>query len=350
MIPNYKNIHNRFKINGFHLDKEALFQLAYSFIKEGALFEKEIGEFLLDWLDESSTIQLMTSGTTGEPKLITLEKQAMVFSAIATANFFDLHPGDKALLCLPTRYIAGKMMLVRAFTIGLELDIMPSTSHLNSLLPQNKYDFVALVPLQVQQSLAKLNQFKKIIIGGAPVSKSLSDLLQHHKCEVYETYGMTETITHIAAKKIGEETFKVLPTISISADERDCLVINAATISVDPIITNDIVQIVNEHEFKWIGRFDNIINSAGIKLFPEQIATKLSSIITQRFFIAGVPDETLGQKVILVIEGKKYTINKLLFASLEKYERPKEIYFVSSFVMTETNKINTKKTLNKLGF
>lgn len=350
MIPNYKNIHNRFKINGFHLDKEALFQLAYSFIKEGEIFEKEIGEFLLDWLDDSDTIQLMTSGTTGEPKLITLEKQAMVLSAIATADFFDLHPGDKALLCLPTRYIAGKMMLVRAFTVGLELDIMPSSSHLDNLLPQNVYDFVALVPMQAQQSISKLNQFKKIIIGGAPVSRSLSEALQNLKCEAYETYGMTETITHIAARKINESTFKVLPNINIATDDRNCLIITAPEISSTPIVTNDIVEISNKNEFKWLGRFDNVINSAGIKLFPEQIAAKLASDITQRFFIAGVFDETLGQKVILVIEGEEYAIDKALFEILDKYEKPKEIYFVPSFYMTETNKINIKKTLSKIGF
>ena len=134
MIPNYKNIHNRFKINGVHLDKEALFQLAYSSIKEGEAYEKELGEFLLDWLDDKETIQLTTSGTTGTPKIIKIKKEAMVHSAIATGNFFDLHPQNKALLCLSTRYIAGKMMLIRALTIGLELDIVAPSSNLDDLL------------------------------------------------------------------------------------------------------------------------------------------------------------------------------------------------------------------------
>lgn len=303
----------------------------------------------MDWLDDSETIQLMTSGTTGEPKLITLEKQAMVHSAIATANFFDLHPGNKALLCLPTRYIAGKMMLVRAFTIGLELDIMPSSSHLDNLLPQNVYDFVALVPMQAQQSLSKLNQFKKIIIGGAPVSTVLSEALQNIKGEAYETYGMTETITHIAARKIDEPTFKVLPNITIATDDRNCLIISAPDISSTPIVTNDIVEISNKNEFKWLGRFDNVINSAGVKLFPEQIAAKLASGISQRFFIAGVSDETLGQKVVLVIEGEEYNFDKTIFKNLDKYEQPKEIHFVPNFYMTETNKINIKKNLSKIG-
>ena len=260
-----------------------------------------------------------------------------------------LFRSNKALLCLPTRYIAGKMMLVRAFTIGLELDIMPSSSHLDNLLPQNVYDFVALVPMQAQQSLSKLNQFKKIIIGGAPVSTVLSEALQNIKGEAYETYGMTETITHIAARKIDEPTFKVLPNITIATDDRNCLIISAPDISSTPIVTNDIVEISNKNEFKWLGRFDNVINSAGVKLFPEQIAAKLASGISQRFFIAGVSDETLGQKVVLVIEGEEYNFDKTIFKNLDKYEQPKEIHFVPNFYMTETNKINIKKNLSKIG-
>ena len=157
MIPHYQNIHNQFKINGFHFDKEALFQLAYSLIKEGKEHEHDLGVFLLDWLDEKETIQLTTSGTTGAPKNITIKKQSMVGSAIATGNFFDLHPKDKALLCLPAKYIAGKMMIVRAMILGFDLDIMVPTSHLDDLLPHKKYDFVAIVPLQAENSFEKFN-------------------------------------------------------------------------------------------------------------------------------------------------------------------------------------------------
>jgi len=334
MIPHYKNIHNRFKINGFHLEREALFQLAYSFIKEGAHFEREFGEFLLDWIDDKDTIQLMTSGTTGEPKLITMQKQAMVNSAIATADFFDLHPGDKVLHCLPTRYIAGKMMLVRSIIVGLEMDIMTPTSHLDDLLPSKKYDFVALVPVQAQAGLDKLNQFKKIIIGGAKLSDTLANQLQYCNAEIYETYGMTETITHIAAKRIGAEYFETLPNVSISKDDRGCLVIHAPNIVASIIVTNDLVEISSEHEFKWLGRFDNVINSGGIKYFPEQIEAKLALKINQRFFIAGLPDDNLGQKIALFIEGKEFPLEANIFNELEKFERPKEIHFIPHFIET----------------
>lgn len=348
MIPNYKSIHNRFKINDFHFDKEALFQLAYSLIKEGKEHEIDLGVFLLDWLDDKETIELTTSGTTGVPKVITIKKQSMVHSAIATGNFFNLHPQDKALLCLPARYIAGKMMIVRAMMLGLELDIMVPSSHLDDLLPHKAYDFVAIVPLQAENSLDKLHQFKKIIIGGAKVSDDLASKLKNIKSDIYETYGMTETITHIAAKKIGEAYFNVLEHVSISNDERNCLVIDAQSVSDEKVITNDIVEILNEKQFKWIGRYDNVINSGGIKLFPEQIEAKLASKIGNRFFITSLPDDVLGSKVVLIIEGSEQVIDTTIFNSLDKFEKPKEILFVSEFFETETKKINRIRTLKKI--
>lgn len=348
MIPHYKSIHNRFKINNFHFDKEALYQLAYTLIKEGEEHEKDLGSFLLDWLDDKETIQLTTSGTTGTPKVITIKKQSMVHSAIATGNYFNLHPQDKALLCLPARYIAGKMMIVRSMMLGLELDIMVPTSHLDDLLPHKNYDFVAIVPLQAENSLEKLHQFKKIIIGGAKVSDDLASKLKEIKSDIYETYGMTETITHIAAKKIGEAFFNILEHVSITTDDRSCLVIDVPSISDEKVVTNDIVTILNANQFKWIGRYDNVINSGGIKLFPEQIEAKLASKISNRFFIIGQPDDILGSRVVLVIEGEQFDIDATLFDTLEKFEKPKEVLFAPEFVETETKKINRVKTLNSI--
>ena len=348
MIPHYKNIHNRFKINNFHFDKDALYQLAYTLIKEGQEHEKDLGVFLLDWLDDKETIQLTTSGTTGTPKTITIKKQSMVHSAIATGNYFNLHPQDKALLCLPARYIAGKMMIVRAMMLGLELEIMPPTSHLDDLLSHKNYDFVAIVPLQAENSLEKLPQFKKIIIGGAKVSDDLANKLKEVKSEIYETYGMTETITHIAAKKIGEDCFSTLEHVVISQDDRNCLVIDVPSISEEQIVTNDIVEIFDERHFKWIGRYDNVINSGGIKLFPEQIEAKLMSEITNRFFIAGLPDAVLGTKVTLVMEGDPMDIDSKIFEKLDKFEKPKDIIFTPKFVETDTKKISRVKTIEQL--
>ena len=348
MIPTYHNVHNSFKLNGFHFNRENLLRVAYSFIKEGEDFEKPIGEFLLDWFDDRTYIDLQTSGTTGVPKTIRTSKQAMVESAIATGDFFDLRPGNRALQCLPVKYIAGKLMFIRAFILGLDMDFVAPSAHPLENKSDVKYDFIAMVPLQAKSSLKELKNVKKLIIGGSMISKALEKELLKLPTKVYETYGMTETITHIAAREVGEKVFTVLPDITISYDYRNCLVIHAPRISDDLIVTNDIVELTNEKQFKFIGRFDNIINSGGIKLIPEQIEEKLSGKIAARFFVTGKADEKLGEKLVLVIEGEKQKIEDAVFNALDKYEKPKEILFIPKFKQTENGKILRKETAENI--
>jgi O-succinylbenzoic acid--CoA ligase len=344
--PTYENVHNQFKLNGFHLNREDLCRVAYSFIKEGEDFEKPVGNFLLDWFDYKSYIEMETSGSTGAPKTISISKQAMVDSALATGDFFNLQPGNKALQCLPVKYVAGKMMLVRAMILGLDLEFVAPSSH---PLDHNEidFDFVAMVPLQAQNSISQLKKVKKLIIGGAAVNKTLEKQLLKLPTKVYETYGMTETITHIAARKLGEKAFTVLPYVSVSFDDRNCLVIHAPRISPEVIITNDIVELLDENQFIFLGRMDNVINSGGIKLIPEQIEQKLVGKINQRFFIASKPDDEFGEKVVLVVESEKHKLDDSIYESLDKYEKPKEIIFIPKFLDTVTGKILRKETLNK---
>ncbi len=345
--PTYHNVHNSFKLDGFHLNKEDLCRVAYSFIKEGEDFEKPVGDFLLDWFDDNSFIDMQTSGSTGVPKMIRISKQAMVESAIATGDFFDIHSGDKVLQCLPVKYIAGKLMFIRAFILGLEMDfVAPNATPLYN--NDTVYDFIAMVPLQAKHSLKELKNVKKLIIGGSMISKSLEKQLLKLPTEVYETYGMTETITHIAAKRIGEKAFTVLPNVTISYDDKNCLVIHAPRISEEIIVTNDLVELLNENQFVFIGRFDNIINSGGIKLIPEQIEGKLSGKIESRYFVSGKPDEELGEKLILIVEGEKHDLDPVVFEELDKYEKPKEIHFIAKFVETENGKIKRKETVDLL--
>lgn len=340
----HKNVHNYFKLDGYHLNAADLCQIGYSFIKEGDAYERSIGEFFLDWFDHKDYIEMTTSGTTGLPKLVRLEKQAMIQSALATGDFFGLKPGDKALLCLPTQFIAGKMMLVRSLILGLELDVVvPSTEPL--AYNNKQYDFVAMVPLQVQNSIKKLKNIKKLIIGGAKIDSSLEEKLLPLKTEIYETYGMTETITHIAAKRVGESVFSILPNVKIEKDDRGCLVIYVSSISDEPIVTNDLVDLVNENQFSFLGRFDNVINSGGVKLIPEQIEAKLTGKINSRFFVTGVQDTTLGEKLILVIEGEKQDFGPDFFDVLGKFEKPKEIVFVPKFKENENGKLLRKPSL-----
>jgi len=343
--PTYENVHNHFKLNGFHLNREDLCRVAYSFIKEGEDFEKPVGDFLLDWFDNKPYIEMQTSGSTGTPKIVKVDKQAMVNSAIATGDFFDLHSGDRALQCLPVKYVAGKMMLIRSIVLGLDLDFVAPTSHPMEGL-DDKYDFVAMVPMQAQNSLKELQNVKKLIVGGARISASLEKELMKLPTEVYETYGMTETITHIAAKRVGEKVFTVLPNVTISYDDRNCLVIHAPKIiAEDTVVTNDLVELVNENQFKFLGRIDNVINSGGIKIMPEQVEQKLDGKLDRRFFITSKEDKELGEKVVLVIEGDSFDLDTTIFDSLDKYEHPREILFVSKFKETENGKILRRETL-----
>jgi len=343
--PTYENVHNHFKLNGFHLDREDLCRVAYSFIKEGEDFEKPVGDFLLDWFDSKPYIEMQTSGSTGTPKVIRVDKQAMVNSAIATGDFFELRSGNRALQCLPVKYVAGKMMLIRAIILGLDLDYVAPSSHPMEGL-EDKYDFAAMVPMQAQNSLKELHNIKKLIVGGARISASLEKQLMKLPTEVYETYGMTETITHIAAKRVGEKAFTVLPNVTISYDDRNCLVIHAPhIIAEEAVVTNDLVELVNENQFIFLGRLDNVINSGGIKIMPEQVEHKLDGTIDRRFFITSKEDAELGEKVVLVVEGDSFDIDKSIFDGLDKYERPKEIVFVSQFKETENGKVLRKESL-----
>lgn len=357
--PQYSDIHFRFKFNGFHPSVDELKEIGYSLIKEGTLFEQAIGDFLLDWLDEKPVVKVKTSGSTGIPKSILLKKSQMVNSALATGDFFGLRPGDSALLCLPADFIAGKMMLVRAMVLGLELHyVEPSSNPLE--YNTNSYDFCAMVPLQLEKSLGQLKRIRIVLVGGASVSNALKKKVEHESTTIFETYGMTETITHIAVRKIHaaipskvvDSFFRTLPGVTVSTDSRNCLVIDAPDVCDDTVVTNDLVDLVSETEFKWLGRYDNVINSGGVKLIPEQIETKLAQIIMKRFFVAGLPDEKLGQKLVLVIEGEMDTNNLLqeIISSrvLNKFEVPKAIYAVLKFIESDNGKILRHETLKIL--
>lgn len=354
-------IHPEFRLNGVSYNAVTLQEQAYCFIKEGAAFEVRIGEFLLDWLSTSLTIKVQTSGSTGAPKQLVIKKEHMVNSALGTGIFFELEPGNTALHCLPTEFIAGKMMLVRALVLGLDIICVASVS--NPLRATNaKFDFAAMVPLQLRNSIAKIDAIKTLIVGGAPFSDDLKELVQDKTSNIYETYGMTETITHIALKRINQlknietdqesNAFKVLPEVSITMDNRDCLVINAPRISDAEVLTNDVIRMISETEFEWLGRYDNVINSGGIKLFPERIEAKLTKIVMQRFFVAGLPDEKLGQKLVLFVEGKSDIGNSLETISgsvfLDKFEIPKDVILVSSFKETKNGKVNRMATLRSV--
>lgn len=318
-------------------------------------FEQTVKDFLVEWFSESTVMIAHTSGSTGTPKEIILTKENMRKSANMTAKYLHLQKGDTALLAMPVNYIAGKLMLVRAVEIGLKLICLQPTAHLvfneiNQSLDHKltSIDFVALTPMQVEKSLDFISKCNKLIIGGAPLSDKVKQDLFEFSNEVYETYAMTETITHIAFKQVKnrkyltvENVFEAFDEVKISQDERDCLVIDTPYDNLQ-IVTNDVVELIDERKFNWIGRADNVINSGGIKLFPEQIEGKLKTFIETDFYITSKKDNVLGQKLVLVVEGEERGFDFSL-ANLTKYQVPKEIIFISEFPRTESGKIKREK-------
>ena len=323
-------------------------------------WEYALYSFILQWISEEESIKAKTSGSTGKPKEMKLAKKAMVASAKLTGNFLNLQKGDKALLCLSMGFIAGKMMAVRAFVLGLDLvPVEPSGNPLQEI--NGIFDFAAMTPMQVfnilnnNNGIEKLNKIKNLIIGGGEINPKLEKRLKLLKNNTYHTYGMTETLTHVALRKINGEnrndTFMALKPIWFEQDKRNCLIIHAPHISNEKIITHDIVKLKSKTKFEFLGRFDNIINSGGIKIIPEIIENKLEAFLNQRFFIYGKPDEKLGEKIVLVIEGKsdnqiEETLKKIPFT---KFEKPMEVIFIDDFVETGNGKINRGKTIKQTG-
>lgn len=355
--------HPAFRLNKQYFTNAELRQVAYSYIKEGEAFEEQIGSFILDWLKPSSYVEVKTSGSTGTPKKIRIKKEHMINSATATSKFFDLPANTTALLCLPATYIAGKMMLVRAMVLGWQIDTVPPSSNpLDHVF--KRYDFCAMTPFQLDNSIGRLHLIKKLIVGGGAVSPRIQKMVRECATKVYETYGMTETVTHIAAKRLNPKNkkkqpkpFKVLPDIGISQDKRGCLMIKAPKLADKEIVTNDVVDIITYKKFVWKGRFDNVINSGGVKLFPEEIERKLGKIIDHRFFVTSMPDDALGERLVLFVETafSEESLTELQkkiadLNTLEKYEVPKKIYLIEKFEQTSSGKIHRENTLrSKVG-
>jgi len=354
LTPTSQLLHPSFKLNGLDFSSaEEVLNFSDGLLNEGDEHEVWVAHFIEEWFAPSNGIAVKTSGSTGKPQEIELSKEHMVNSARATGAYFKTGPNTRALLCLSARYIAGKMMLVRAMILGWDLHVVaPSKDALIEY--DNDYDFVAMVPYQVWHSIPALNKVKKLIIGGGQVSASLEAQLQNVHTEAFATYGMTETATHIAVRRINgparSDEFHSLPEVRFSTDDRSCLVIEAPGIIDRALPTNDVVQLRSPYSFKWLGRYDNVINSGGIKLYPESIESRLQQEIDVNFIIASEKDDALGQRVILVYEGssqQRPDLTKAL-SILEPFERPKRIYAISHFAYTETGKYKRKDILRLL--
>ncbi|MEZ4903071.1 MAG: AMP-binding protein [Spirosomataceae bacterium] len=316
--------------------------------------------FCQSYLGGEKEFLLQTSGSTGEPKPIIVTRRQMQASAYTTQQALNLKKNQNALVCLNVGYIAGIMMLVRGLEIDLTMYVIPPSSDPFLSLPEDiQIDFAAFVPLQLQTLLEKnnhgrLNQLKVIIVGGAVVNSSLLAQIQTLKVPVFSTYGMTETVSHVALRKLnGEDAsdyFQLLEGIEAATDERGCLRLKGAVTNEVWIQTNDVVEWIDHHHFRLVGRADNIINSGGVKIQLEKIERAIEKIwdISARYFVWWKPDERLGQKLILVVENDQNLALIALKVALEKYltpyEIPKEIIVFEKFVETPTGKVDKQRT------
>jgi O-succinylbenzoic acid--CoA ligase len=325
--------------------------------------------FVQQWLNNQQTFTVQTSGSTGQPKPIAVSRNRMQASARLTLQALQISAGMPALLCINPAYVGGKMMLVRAMEGGLPIRLLaPEANPLMQLPPGEQPLFTALVPLQLEamlqdkHSLSILNKMKAAIIGGAAVSPALEEKAQLIKAPLYSTYGMTETVSHIALRQINgpgrKDYFTVLPGIKISTDNRGCLLINGPVVE-EEVVTNDRVELLGDSSFRWLGRIDNIVNTGGVKVQAEELEAVATVCLREqgwgrRVLAGGLPDEMLGQRVVLLLEGEPLaaaSIRKLMAClnnALPKYWAPKEILFTSNFVESDNGKIKRKETWAKL--
>ena len=328
--------------------RESISQLSAQQLSIMPQWKQNIFVFLKSWFDEKDYIEAQTSGSTGKPKTIKLSKESMRNSAKMTNEFLDLGNGQNALLCMDTRFIAGKMMIVRSLEADMNLTIVEPQSDLSDSL-QTKYDFSAMVPLQVKESLQALDSIKVLIIGGGPIDTDLESNLQEISTKCFSTYGMTETTSHVAMRTINgsdrSSWYSAMPGVSLSLSKKKTLVIDAPHLNVKNMETNDVVELQG-NSFKWLGRSDFTVNSGGVKLQPESIEKKIAEFVNIPFFLTGVTDEKLGEKLIMYVEAQEYEeIKKGLekaFQTLDQYEIPKEIFYRKSLERTESGKIKRK--------
>lgn len=307
-------------------------------------WRKDVLTFVADFLDpQLPEIAQQSSGTTGDPKSFVLEREAMLNSARRTLGFFGLKKGDRVLLCLPVRYIAGKMMVVRALLGGLDLHLQEPSSRPLQHLEENM-DFAALVPLQIEESLRHgdpLGKIARVLIGGGELHPGTRELLgKMSSPELFESFGMTETYTHFALKRINgynaDSSFHLLEDVQITTDSRQCLEVDVPGVTAGKIRSNDLVEILGGgRAFNWLGRFDNLINTGGIKIIPELLEKQIGHCLGYECLILPEKDRKLGNRLVLLVEfeGKEPPLKDwetLLRERLPGHEVPKKILTVKS--------------------
>ena len=323
----------------------------------GRVASQDVAAFIEEWYNDNDFVIGHTSGSTGKPKEIKLRKSDMRHSAEMTNRFFSLTSDSRMLLCLSPSYIAGKMMLVRAIVSGADIyEEKPSNNPLSEYSGV-AFDFAAMVPSQakvVVENPERLRYIKKLIIGGGAVSADLRKAIVENQIEAYSTYGMTETCSHVAISKIEIQVnpFCALPSTTFEIDNRNCLIINSPRFSFRKLVTNDVVDLLSPTEFYWKGRYDNVINTGGIKVFPEDIEKKIANLIDVRFYISSRESKKWGNEVVLILERKememcdRQKLMSLMKKCLPAFSVPKEIICIPQFKETSSGKVLRNSHVN----
>ncbi len=323
---------------------------------------QQMAAFIQEWRDEKEELEVLTSGSTGERKPLYLPKEGMRESARMTIAHYGIPEGAHALLCLSAGYIAGKMMLVRAMEGDWTIRaIPPSRDPIGDLEGEElRFAFSAMVPMQVMEALRDQEKRKAfegietLIIGGAPLSQELEHRVRSCSNRCFATYGMTETMTHIADRPLNgpdaDDRFTPMEGVELESDRRGCLLIRAPHLFEGEVKTNDLVALGEGGKFRIRGRYDRLINSGAVKLLPEELEDKLGPVMDRRFFIDKESDEELGETAVLYLEGAPLdpSTEKLLWSlmkeRLEAYEIPKHIRSVPAFAETGSGKIDRMRS------
>lgn len=308
-------------------------------------------EFLSEWNNDSLFVHVQTSGSTGAPKPMLAEKRRMLASSRITNDFLGLREGDAALLCMSLDYIAGKMMVVRSIERGLKLiTVEPSGHPLNHsqlAIDDCKIDFAAMVPMQVYNTLQvpeerkRLLQIRHLIIGGGAIDEALGAELKNFPNAVWSTYGMTETLSHIALRRLSgpeaSDWYMPFPSVKVSLSEDGCLVIDAPEVCPERLVTNDIAEI-SPQGFRILGRKDNVICSGGIKIQIEEVESRLRPFFRVPYLISKRPDPKFGEVSVLLTEGSIDEARQICERILPKYHQPQNYAHVAQIPITETGK------------
>ncbi len=316
------------------------------------------------WLNGADEFIFHTSGSTGAPKPIHLKRAQLMASAQGTIETLKLTSSEHVLICMNTQFIGGAMLLIRALVLNAEITLMEPGSHPLSLIEINHhFTLASFAPLQVFPLLSnqhhereKLSRFATILVGGAPIHASLETELAGLNTRVFHTYGMTETVSHIALKQLGAAThYTALNNVQIKTDARQCLMICCAATNNQWIHTKDVVELFPHKQFSILGRIDDVINSGGIKVWPQQVETAIRNETGNRFSnicVLGLPDEQLGQKVVALLEGDAAMdmedLKSRLAKHLTRYQIPKQFFTLPAFCYTPTGKTDKTKTLEML--